>query len=347
MFHPFQTRKYLSIYIGAYLLFLAISVLMSYLRDGGFSLALVYLFVHNTIMFVLCSGIWFVIHFAPPKLSFSHLLSSHLVTCLMVVLLSMFLDEIIQSFVFTITDRRYETAPVVIYFVSGFFTYVLVALYFYLLRATFENEKKKKQEVHLLNLLRESELTSLKSQINPHFLFNSLNSISSLTITDAGRAQEMLIKLSEYLRYSLKQKDNRPVPISEEFSNCQRYLEIEKIRFSDKLLTMFDIDMDCYKYHLPVLILQPLYENAVKHGVYESLDPVTIKTKAFVDDDTLVISITNNFDPDAKPRRGEGIGLENVRKRLELTYDGSAKMIVEKKECEFLVCLYIPISKEA
>jgi two-component system, LytTR family, sensor kinase len=186
------------------------------------------------------------------------------------------------------------------------------------------------------------ELNLLKSQINPHFLFNSLNSISSLTITDAEKAQDMLIKLSEYLRYALKQKDNKPVTLKEELDNCNRYLEIEKIRFGDKLITNFDIEIECYTKKLPVLILQPLYENAVKHGVYESLVPVKITTKVYMSGSKMNICISNDYDNTAITRKGEGIGLDNVKTRLNLFYNKKSELIIDKQEDSFFTTIILP-----
>jgi two-component system, LytTR family, sensor kinase len=135
----------------------------------------------------------------------------------------------------------------------------------------------------LKSLVKEAELHALKSQINPHFLFNSLNSISSLTMTDPLKAQEMVINLSSLMRYSLKHDQVDKVPFSEELKNNQLYLQIEKVRFGNKFNAVFDIDDKCLNANIPNMILQPLYENAIKYGVYEATEPVDIITrKAFV-----------------------------------------------------------------
>ena len=130
-------------------------------------------------------------------------------------------------------------------------------------------------------MVKEAELKSLKYQINPHFIFNSLNSISSLTISDPQKAQEMTIKLSSFLRSTLSKNEKQKSKLSEEISNAKLYLDIEKVRFDDKFEFIEEVENACKDMEVPSMILQPLFENAIKHGVYESLEKVTIKMKCF------------------------------------------------------------------
>jgi len=226
--------------------------------------------------------------------------------------------------------------------VAGILQYAFVGLAYYLIIIYRDLQEKAKAENRLNELLKESELNMLKSQINPHFLFNSLNSISSLTITDPGKAQEMVVKLSEFLRYSVSSNINTFTTLDKELHNIQRYLEIEKIRFGDKLVFEFAIDLACSNLTIPVMILQPLYENAIKHGVYESTEPVKVLTSCKAYADYFEIWITNDFDPSAPARRGAGIGLKNIRERLRLMYrnDSLLKTAIEKNV--YRVVLTIP-----
>ena len=136
----------------------------------------------------------------------------------------------------------------------------------------------------------------LRSQINPHFLFNSLNSVSSLTITDPDKARMMVIKLSELMRYALSRKDEQPVTLQSELDNLRLYLDIEKVRFGDRLEIEEKIDPGCLRAMLPVMILQPLYENAIKHGVYESTKKVMIRTSVQFVSSFVEIAIINTLD---------------------------------------------------
>jgi LytS/YehU family sensor histidine kinase len=182
----------------------------------------------------------------------------------------------------------------------------------------------------------------LRSQINPHFLFNSLNSVSSLTITDPEKARSMIIKLSEFMRYALSRKDDQPVTLQSELDNLGLYLDIEKVRFGDRLFLEENIDPGCLRVKLPVMILQPIYENAVKHGVYETSKKITVKTTVAQSDGFVEITIFNNFDPEATPAKGTGTGLINVTRRLELMYGNRAALKTEKENDSFTVRIFVP-----
>ncbi|OPZ96901.1 MAG: Sensor histidine kinase YpdA [Bacteroidetes bacterium ADurb.Bin408] len=191
-------------------------------------------------------------------------------------------------------------------------------------------------------MLRTAELNFLKSQINPHFLFNSLNSISALTLSEPEKAREMIIKLSDFLRHVVSQPENKPVPLSYEIENIKRYLEIEKVRFGSKLEFVFDILADCADRLISVLLLQTLYENAVKHGVYESVEPITINTTVTLVNDFVEFKISNNFEPFVAGKKGAGIGISNIRERLRLLFNNTDLLAISKKDNIFEVLLKIP-----
>ena len=226
---------------------------------------------------------------------------------------------------------------------TGFFIYLLVILTYFLFISLTNLSEKKAREAKLESLVKETELKMLRSQINPHFLFNSLNSISSLTITDPEKARDMVNKLSEFMRYALSKKDEQPVSIRSEFENLRLYLDIEKVRFGDRLSTEENIDEKCLETKMPVMLLQPLYENAIKHGVYESTESVRILTRAKTIDGNIEITITNNYDPAPSSRRGTGTGLINVIRRLELFYGKKASLSTKKENGIFTVSLFIPV----
>jgi len=225
---------------------------------------------------------------------------------------------------------------------TGVFIYGLTILSYFLFVSLTNLSEKKSREAKLESLVRETELRMLRSQINPHFLFNSLNSISSLTVTNPEKARSMVIKLSDFMRYALSRKDEQPVSLRSELENLRLYLEIEKVRFGERLFTEENIDPACLEVKIPVMLLQPLYENAVKHGVYESIEKVKICTVSTVKDGYLEITICNNFDPEGASVKGTGTGLVNVSRRLELTYGNRASISTEKKDNVFTVTLYIP-----
>ena len=191
-------------------------------------------------------------------------------------------------------------------------------------------------------MLKEAELKTLRSQIRPHFLFNSLNSISALTMSDAAKAQEMVIKLSEFMRYSITQLDEQLIELKDELYHVRLYLDIEKVRFDNKLIIEYDIDEKCYSYKVPALILQPLVENSIKYGVYESTKECKIEISSSCQGKELVLRVKNYFDPDIIQRKGTGTGLQNIRKRLNTLYGRSDLISIEKLEDTFIVELKIP-----
>jgi sensor histidine kinase YesM len=225
---------------------------------------------------------------------------------------------------------------------TGVFIYGLIILTYYLFVSLSNLSEKNAKEAKLESLVKETELKMLRSQINPHFLFNSLNSISSLTITDPEKARDMVVKLSEFMRYALSRKDEQPVTLQNELENLRLYLDIEKVRFGDKLTTEEIIEPGCLDLKIPVMLLQPLFENAVKHGVYECTESVRIITQAKIIDGYFEINISNNYDPAPSLKRGTGTGLLNVTRRLELFYGKKASIKTLKENGIYSVTLYIP-----
>ena len=227
---------------------------------------------------------------------------------------------------------------------SGMFIYGLVILAYYLIISLTHLAEKKAQEARLETTLKETELKMLRSQINPHFLFNALNSVSALTVSDPEKAREMIVKLSDFMRYALSRKDEQLVPLKSELDSMRLYLDIEKVRFGEKLKYSENIDEKCLDARIPVLLLQPLYENAIKYGVHESTEVVNLKTIIKCMDEYVEISISNNFDDVSFKVKGTGTGLSNVIKRLELTYRNKASLKTNISDNIFTVRLYIPYS---
>jgi two-component system, LytTR family, sensor kinase len=225
---------------------------------------------------------------------------------------------------------------------SGFFIYGLIILSYFLFISLTNLSEKNAKEARLETLVKEIELKMLRSQINPHFLFNTLNSVSSLTITDPEKARMMVIKLSDFMRYALTSKDDRPVELRSELENLRLYLDIEKVRFGDKLIYEEVIDEECLKQKIPVMLLQPLFENAVKHGVYESTNPVKLVMNALYKDEYLEITISNNYETEITSASGTGSGLQNVSRRLELFYEGKAFIKTTRDKGIHTVRLFIP-----
>jgi hypothetical protein len=226
----------------------------------------------------------------------------------------------------------------------GTLYYFLIVSFYYLVIYYKNFHEKTLRENELKNLVTLAELKSLKFQINPHFIFNSLNSMSALTTIDPDKARDMILKLADFLRYTLVNNDRQKNKLSEELSNIKLYLEIEKIRFEDKFDFVEDISADSLNVPVPNMILQPLFENAIKHAVYESLEKVKLKFNSVVKNGFLNISLENNLDSLVGNKTASGIGLRNIAERLKLIYGLNNLMNVEKSEGLFKVNLFIPLS---
>jgi len=227
--------------------------------------------------------------------------------------------------------------------ILGGLIYLVMVLIYYLASYGEKLRERMQQEERLKSLVRDAELNVLKSQINPHFLFNSLNSISSLTLSNPEEARDMIIRLSDLLRYSLKHRENEYVPLKDEVGRIKDYLAIEKIRFGEKLLYTFKLSHECEEFPVPTMIYQPLFENAIRHGVYESVEPVTIRFECHPDQEYLTTTVINNYDPEVPSNRGTGVGLQHVKQRIELAYDGKGLVKWKGEDGEFVVSLFFPL----
>jgi hypothetical protein len=229
---------------------------------------------------------------------------------------------------------------------AGILLFFMMILVYYLFLSATRLAEKAARQAQLETQVREGELKMLRSQINPHFLFNSLNSVSSLTVTDPLRARDMIVKLSDFMRYSLSSRNEQPVTLRNEMESLRLYLQIEKVRFGERLRIEEDISPECLPALMPGMLLQPLYENAVKHGVYESTEEVTIRTTARKENERVIISVSNNVDTESVvTKKGAGIGLKNVGSRLELFFGDKADLTVNRNEESFTVIVRFPFRR--
>jgi LytS/YehU family sensor histidine kinase len=194
---------------------------------------------------------------------------------------------------------------------------------------------------------RDAELRALKAQVNPHFLFNSLNSISALTSSDAIKAREMCVLLGDFLRRSLGLGEKSTIPLEEEMSLIHAFLAVEKIRFGVRLHMEENIVKEALAMDVLPLLLQPLIENAVTHGIANLVEGGWVRLDARCQNGALSIVVENKFDPDAPPRRQKnGMGLVNVRQRLEARYGDRASFAVKTEGDRFCVAITLPAERE-
>lgn len=207
----------------------------------------------------------------------------------------------------------------------GSLLYLLSVGSHYTALAMAASHEAERRAAEARTLAREAELFALRMQLNPHFLFNCLHSISALATRDGARAREMCIRLAGFLRTSLGLGDRENIPLREELLLARSYLDVEQVQFGNRLRVETDIDPGCDECVVPALLLQPLVENAVKHGIAGLLEGGAIRLAAQRSAaGGVAITVENAFDPEAPPRTNTGLGLAHVRRRLQVRFGADA-----------------------
>lgn len=246
-----------------------------------------------------------------------------LIWCLILAGIWLFASQWILSFMFS-ADAYYvsflfKSLPV--RFFIGLLVIGLTALISVLWYTQQDQKEIEQRKADAEKLARDAELYNLRQQLQPHFLFNSLNSITALIGSRPEEARKMIHKLSDFLRGTLKKEDQQPVSLAEELDHLQLYLDIEMVRFGHRLTTNLKSDEQCNKMLIPPMILQPIVENAIKFGLYDTTGTVKIEINAACVDNELHVSVQNPYDPDtSRPKHGTGFGLSGVKRRLHLLF---------------------------
>jgi hypothetical protein len=208
-----------------------------------------------------------------------------------------------------------------------------------------EIKEKEKRERDAEKLAKDAELFKLRQQLQPHFLFNSLNSINALISIRPEEARKMIQQLSDFLRGTMRKEENQVISFSEELEYLKLYLEIEKVRFGYRLKTEMDVSEETLTWKIPSLLLQPLMENAIKFGLYGTTGEVTIGLRARVIDKYLVIAVMNPYDADMQMPEGTGFGLNSVKRRLYLLFARNDLVEINKEKNSFVVVIKIPANE--
>src|SRR5437762_5087543 len=351
--HPLLSRNRLGLYLLAWAPLTATSIYVLVTRGGLGWLQATALAVSVFLFYAfLCLSAWYPCRATPlGRVSFLRLLLTHLSAA---VLISFVWTQAGAALSYAIlSPEKFEairtqfrpqlnsifTIGVLLYLLSVAFHYVLIAM---------ENSRHAEaQAVETTMLARDAELKALKAQLNPHFLFNSLNSISALTSIDPARARDMCVLLGDFLRTTLRVGEHPLIPFSEELGLLERFLSIEKVRFGTRLRTEEAIEEEARKCLLPPLLLQPLIENAVARGIANLPEGGTVRIEARCNNGRMFITIENSFDPDAPPKRGNGMGQRNVRERLEARYGKEASLRVSAEGERYEATVTLPAEMEA
>jgi two-component system, LytTR family, sensor kinase len=206
-----------------------------------------------------------------------------------------------------------------------------------------EDEVNRQRQNDAEKLSKEAELYKLRQQLQPHFLFNSLNSISALIGSDPSQARKMIHQLSDFLRVTLKKEEIQWVKMEEELQSLELYLEIEKVRFGHRLSTHIVKDEESMQMLIPPLLLQPVVENAIKFGLYDTTEAVVIQIIVSKEKDYLHVIVKNPFDPETStPRHGTGFGLNSIKRRLYLLFARTDLVNTNIEQQVFTTTIKIP-----
>jgi LytS/YehU family sensor histidine kinase len=201
---------------------------------------------------------------------------------------------------------------------------------------------QSKREADTQVMVREAELQKLQLQLQPHFLFNSLNSINAMILNKPDQAMNMIQHLSDFLRITTKRADQHWVRFSEEWEYLQLYLSIERVRFGHRLEIVSSIGENVSEWKIPTLILQPLVENAIKFGLYGTTEAVKITFSAVIENGMMILELSNPFEEDSQPQKGSGFGLNGLQRRLYLLYARNDLLKTQVENNYFIVELKLP-----
>jgi two-component system, LytTR family, sensor histidine kinase AlgZ len=233
-------------------------------------------------------------------------------------------------------------------FAVGVLLFGLAIAFHYALIASLDAQRSESRTLESSLLVREAELKALRAQLNPHFLFNSLNSVSALTTSDPASARHMCLLLADFLRDTLRLGSAQRISVREEFVVLQRYLAIEQVRLGSRLSVQCVGSDQAMQEMIPALLLQPLVENAVIHGIAHRLEGGAVSIHAECRDSVLMISIANPTDADRPRSQGSGLGLNLVRQRLQAHYGASYLFQALEADGTYRVNIHVPLAiKEA
>jgi LytS/YehU family sensor histidine kinase len=259
------------------------------------------------------------------------------------LLLTMSYNEALDFFLNTKIWRVRFDQVFLLLAAAGIFLYFLAALIHYLILSLEKSREVEQQALKNRLLASRAELNSLKATIHPHFLFNSLTALSTLTKTSPDLAYKVCIQLSDFLRYSLVYARKEWASVKDELEHIKSYLGIEKIRLGERLTLDFNVNEQAMAEQLPPFSLLPLVENAIKHGFQQTTESGTLYLQIEKYPNSLLISVKNPLDKAARTQTSPGYGLKALKQRLTNAYGDNTKLIISQKEDNFIVKLQIPL----
>ena len=225
------------------------------------------------------------------------------------------------------------------------FLFIIFWMLFYLsIKISIQFRKNRIERLELESSLKESQLNTLIGQVNPHFMFNSLNNIRALMLEDVDKSREMITRLSEILRYSLTKNNQNKIKISQELEMVESYIELNKIQFDDRLIFNKNIDNSILNIEIPPMIIQMLIENGIKHGISNLTNGGSITLNIYIKTNSLIIQVINSGKL-ITTNKSTRVGLKNIKKRLSLTYGTQFSFSISEKENTVIAVIKIPLNE--
>jgi len=330
--HPILVqRRRLALYLVAWLPVVGLLTASMVLTDwGSWIQSLLFSFPLVTVYAFLCLAAWYPCRALPLGRETAFSMASHITTAAISaavwVGMAWALARPFERSTASAGVGRLTSEQMGLIFVLGLLLYLLSVAIHYLFVASEKSRTAERRALEAEVAARDAELEALKAQLNPHFLFNSLNSVASLAGSDPERARAMCIELGDYLLGTLNESGATLQPLEVELAMVRRFLNVETVRYGDRLRVVEEIDDDCLGHAVPPLLLQPLVENALKHGIAQLVDGGEVRIGARCRRDRLTLWVENPVDPDYRPRSGAGVGLANVRQRLEKVFLEDARL---------------------
>ena len=339
---PFSTRRFLLTFSIAWLVLMADHAILLYWFEFPLSAAIIDSLISNIPLLLVCLLVMNTIrYYLPGREQYMNILIMCIVLTILWLVFSKWLLSLTLDNMNGYEDFLHRS--VIIRFSIGFLVLGIVTMMGINWYTWQEQQKAEERKLDAEKLAREAELFKLRQQLQPHFLFNSLNSINALIGIRPQEARKMVQQLSDFLRGTIKKEETQWVNMMEEIQYLQLYLDIEKVRFGNRLATIIDIDEATQQMKLPALLLQPIVENAIKFGLYDTTGETIIRLETTTQDAELILKVSNPFDPEtSSPKKGTGFGLKSVQRRLYLLFARHDLLTTEVKENIFITTVKIP-----
>ncbi|SNR13946.1 sensor histidine kinase [Tenacibaculum jejuense] len=227
-------------------------------------------------------------------------------------------------------------------FLNIFLFILFWALFYISIKTIVNSEKRRVEYLKLQSSLKDSQLNTLKGQINPHFMFNSLNNIRGLMLEDVEKARDMITRLSELLRYSLSKSSDSTIKVKDELEMVHNYIELSYIQFEDRLTYIENLDQDLLNQEIPPMIIQMLIENAIKHGISQQKKGGVVQLDISEEDKNLCIKVANTGQIE-KGKSSTKIGLKNISDRLQILYGNNASFNLNETEDQVIAHIKLPL----